>query len=203
MTGVPVVLEGPAIAALVVGGGAVGTRRAATLLAAGARVRVVAPELSDELRRLAASAPRLALEQRDFAVGDVADANLVIAATDDRAANAAVARAARALHRLVNVADAPGEGDWVSAATHRAGAVTVGVTAGGVPGAARRMRDALSARFDDRYARAVDALAALRARLLADGDRDAWRRAQTELIGADFCALVESGALPERVRRWG
>ena len=49
MSAYPVMVEGAAIAALVVGGGRVGTRRALALAGAGARVRVVAPEFADPL----------------------------------------------------------------------------------------------------------------------------------------------------------
>jgi precorrin-2 dehydrogenase/sirohydrochlorin ferrochelatase len=200
--GFPIVLRGATLRALVVGGGAVAERKARALLDGGASVRVVAPSIGDELRRLGAAKRRLVLVEREYAAGDVADALLVVAATDVREVNARVAADALAAGRLVNVADRPEEGNAVTAATHRAGDVLVAVTAGGVPSAAVRLRDAIAARVDGRYARAIDALARLRRRLLRERGTEAWRDAAAALIGDDFCDAVERGALEERVRQW-
>jgi siroheme synthase-like protein len=194
-------LDGAQLRALVVGGGAVAVRKARALLDAGAQVRLVAPAVDDA----ALAGPwddRLTIERRPYAAGDVSDALLVVAATDRREVNARVARDARALGRLVNVVDAPEEGNCATAATHRAGDLTVAVGAGGVPAVAARVRDLVAARLDARYAASLDLLAALRRRLLAAGEGEAWREASRELVGADFCAVVESGALAERVVGW-
>lgn len=198
----PVLLAGERVRALVVGGGRVAARKAAALLDAGARVRVIAPGIAPALREAARDhAGRLALVERPYATGDVGDANLVIAATSSREVNAAVAREADALGRLVAVADAPEEGTWTAMAAHRAGPLTVAVSAGGVPGAAVRVRDAIAGRFDERYGDAIGRLAALRARLLAGGDGEDWRAASEELIGPRFCADVEAGELSRRLDR--
>ncbi|MFL5576523.1 MAG: bifunctional precorrin-2 dehydrogenase/sirohydrochlorin ferrochelatase [Gemmatimonadaceae bacterium] len=196
----PVLLAGGHVRALVVGGGAVATRKALALLDAGATVRLVAPRIAPTLREAARERPaRLTLVERSYSAGDVAEANLVIAATSDREVNAAVAREADALGRLVAVADAPEQGSWTAMAAHRAGALTIAVSAGGVPGAAARIRDALAERFDERYGDAVGRLAALRARLLAAGDGDEWRQLGGELLGPRFCADVETGELSRRL----
>jgi siroheme synthase-like protein len=205
VSGVPILLDGTRIRALVVGGGAVADRKASALLDAGARVRVVAVVIGEALRdREATSGGRLALAMRAYRPDDIADATLVVAATSDRAVNARVAADARAAGRLVNVVDAPGDGDWVTVATHRAGPLVVGVSAGGVPSAAARIRDSLAVRFDERYGAALEALGALRSRLLADGDagRAAWAGAETALIGRDFCDAVERGDTVVRTAAW-
>jgi len=201
VSALPVVLEGSAVTALVVGGGAVATRKARALAEAGAAVRVVAPEMSAAMRALAASFP-LALVERAYESGDVADATLVIAATSSRAVNARVAADAHRLRRLVNVADAPEEGSFVTAAVHRAGDLVISVSAGGVPGASARIRDAIALRFDARYASALAALAAVRRRALGAPGGAAWSEGAQALLGADFCAAVESGAFEERVAAW-
>lgn len=202
MSGYPVVIDGSAIEALIVGGGAVAARKARALLDAGARVRIIALAPSDEVRALAASAPCSALVERAYERGDIGGATLVIAATDQRAVNATVAADARAAHRLVNVADDPDAGSFVTVAAHHAGDLVVGITAGGVPAAAARIRDAIAQRFDARYARALAALAALRGRLLEGGDREGWRRASAALIDDRFCARVEGGAFLDEVASW-
>lgn len=196
-------LHGAALRVLVVGGGAVATRRALALLGAGAAVRVVAPGVTPELRGAAASFPSLRIAERSYASGDIGDAMLVVAATGDRGTNARVAADANALSRIVAVSDAPREGTCAMAAVHRTGPVVVGVTAGGVPGAAARIRDMIGARVDGRYGDAVAQLAELRTRLLgASDDGDAWRAAAASLLGDDFCAAVEQGTFAARLAPW-
>jgi siroheme synthase-like protein len=201
-------LEGEHVDAVVVGGGPVATRKVMALLDSGARVRVVAPRVDAALKEVASRERRLTIEERGYRAGgeDIGSALLVFAATDDRNVNAQVASDARRAHRLANVADVPGDGSFVTVATHRAGPLVVGVAAG-VPGAAARIRDAIASRFDVRYADALSALGALRREMLDQrAAADEWRAAERELTGPDFCARVEDGrfttarnkAAPER-----
>lgn len=190
MSAYPLVLEGARIRALIVGGGPVAHRKALALWESGATLHVVAPTLSPAMQSLA-DRSRVTITQREYNAGDIADATLVVAATDRREVNALVATDAHAAARLVNVADEPAEGDWVSVATHRAGPLVIGVSVGGVPTAATRIRDAIAERFDRRYAGALSELIALRRQVLDAGGADAWRQVDRELIGPDFCERVE------------
>ena len=202
MSELPLMLHGETIEALIVGGGAVAARKARALLAAGAHVRVVATELGADVRALAASHELLHLEARPYASGDIGSAQLIIVATSDRAVNRRVADDGHAAHRLVNVADDPARGNCRTTATHRAGDLVIGISAGGVPSAAARIRDSIAARFDGRYGAAVAALGALRRRLIDAGDAEAWHRAAAVLLDDDFCARVENGTLESEVQRW-
>jgi siroheme synthase (precorrin-2 oxidase/ferrochelatase) len=87
-------------------------------------------------------------------------------------------------------------------AVHRAGDVVIGVSAGGVPRAAARIRDAIAERFDGRYASAIAVLGATRDRLLTNGARARWRLVMQQLLDERFCARVESGALPAEADAW-
>jgi siroheme synthase (precorrin-2 oxidase/ferrochelatase) len=102
----------------------------------------------------------------------------------------------------VNVADAPEEGNSATVAAHRSGPLVVGVSAGGVPGAAARVRDEIARRFDGRYGEALATLGAVRRRLLAAGEAEAWRAAEQALLGDDFCASVEDGSFAVRAAGW-
>jgi siroheme synthase-like protein len=201
VSGVPILVEGAGLTVLVVGGGPVAVRKAALFVAAGASVRVVALEPSLAMRDLA-RAGGVALAERSYERGDIGDAQLVIAATSDRATNVAIAADARASMRLVNVADAPGEGSFATMATHRAGALVVGVTAGGVPGAAVRVRDAIARRFDERYAGAFADLATLRRSLIDRGASAEWRALAAAVLDDAFTDTVESGSLDARISAW-
>ena len=201
MSGIPILVDAASVRVLVVGGGPVAVRKACLFANAGARVRVVAREPSDDMRA-AAVEHGILLALRDYDRGDIGDAELVIAATNDRAVNAAIACDARAAHRLVNVVDASDEGSFATMAVHREGMLAIGVSAGGVPTAASRIRDAIAQRFDARYAQVIDALSERRKQLLAADDGSEWRRVNAALLDERFCESVEQGTLWDRTSAW-
>ena len=92
-------------AAVVVGGGAIGLRRAAVLQRFGARVTVIAPEIREKPEGIAGLL-------RSYQSGDLTGAFLAVAATNDRAVNHAVYEEARDRGILVNVCDCPDECDF-------------------------------------------------------------------------------------------
>ena len=200
MSDFPIALHGERLTAVVIGGGPVGTRKAMALIDAGAQVRVVSPEVTPELDA-AERARRLTIVREEYSAGHLGRASLIVAATDSREVNAQVAIDAQSAGKLVNITDFPDEGSFHTMAVHRSGDVTIAVSAGGVPGAAARIRDAIAERFDGRYERAVSALRGLRSRLLSDGGRE-WHDAAPKLVGDDFCRSVEDGSLADKVDSW-
>ena len=120
---------------LVVGAGPVGVRRTRALLAAGALVEVVAPEVSEDL-------PDLPVQRRPFTDADVDGAWLVLACTgvvDDAVAAACDARQVW----CVRADDASLSPAWVPAVA-RVDDVVVSVTAGRDPRRAVALRDAVA-----------------------------------------------------------
>ncbi len=123
---------------LVVGGGKVALRKTKGLLAAGADVTVVAPEVRDEVERLAAEG-RIRCVRRPFEDADADDMLLVFAATDDRGVNRRVLDGCRRRNVLCCPVDRNWtEGDFVTPAVVRKGGLTVSVSTGGR--SARRSR---------------------------------------------------------------
>lgn len=161
---------------------------------------MISPDVTPELNE-AEREGRLDIDRREYAAHCLHSATLVIAATDSRETNGRIAVDAHSLGKLVNVSDYPDEGNFHTMALHRSGDVTIGVTAGGVPGAAARIRDAIAERFDGRYERAISALRGLRSRLIANGN-ERWRDAAPKLLADDFCASVEDGSFSQRVDSW-
>jgi uroporphyrin-III C-methyltransferase / precorrin-2 dehydrogenase / sirohydrochlorin ferrochelatase len=127
---------------VVVGGGTVAQRRLAGLLAAGAVVEVVAPEVTPAVEGMA-SAGEVSWSARPYRPGDLDGAWYVIACTDDTAANAAVgAEAERRRIFCVRADDAPA-GSAVTPAVGRHDGLTVGVLAGRRPRRSAAVRTAL------------------------------------------------------------
>ena len=144
MSGYPLELELAGRPVVVVGGGAVALRRTKTLVEAGARVTVIAPDASSELAALPVT-----LRRRRYRDGDLAGAWLVHAATNDPAVNAAVAAAAdRERIWCVRADDGAASAARTPAVT-RHGDITVAVTAGGDPRRSQRLRSAISLALAD------------------------------------------------------
>jgi uroporphyrin-III C-methyltransferase/precorrin-2 dehydrogenase/sirohydrochlorin ferrochelatase len=127
---------------LVVGGGAVATRRVPALLDAGARVVLVSPSVTPALQALA-EAGRLSWVPRRFQPSDLDGVWLAQVAVDDPLAAAAVSAAARERRVFcVRADDRHAATAWTPAVT-RHGPVTVAVLGGGDPRRAVAVRDAI------------------------------------------------------------
>lgn len=136
---VALVVEGKRV--LVVGGGAVASRKVAALLEAGALVSVVSPELAPGF-----PAPVEHIARR-FEPNDCAGFSLVFAATDSREVNAQVAKEAREIGISLNDASDPDGSDFHTQAVVRRGPLTIGISTEGdspvVSGHLRREIEAL------------------------------------------------------------
>jgi uroporphyrin-III C-methyltransferase len=133
---------------VVVGGGQVAHRRVAGLMEAGARVTVVSPEVTPALEALVAPGS-LTWVRRRYEPGDLDGAWYAVAATDDRAVNAAVAEEAdRARIFCARADDRAASSVWTPA-VGRQGDLVVGVHGGGDPQRAVGVRDAVVAGLAD------------------------------------------------------
>ncbi|NQD36339.1 uroporphyrinogen-III C-methyltransferase [Permianibacter sp. IMCC34836] len=141
---------------LVVGGGAVAARKIDLLRTAGARVTVGAPELLPELAALV-STGTLQWQQGEFDRNWLPHNTLVIAATDDRAVNARVARGAEALNIPVNVVDDPELSRFIVPAIVDRSPLLIAISSGGrAPVLARRVRAQLETVLDESLGRLAD-----------------------------------------------
>ena len=165
---------------LVVGAGAVATRKIADLVAVGAKVRVVAPRLTDELTTASAAAG-ITVEQRGFEERDVEGAWLVIASTDDAAVQERVAAASERARVFCVAVDDPPNASAYGGAIVRRGPVTIAIsTSGEAPALARLLREVLEQALPDEGF--VDAARAL---------REKWKSEKTPMASR-FGELVQA-----------
>ncbi len=149
-------LEGRKV--LVVGAGAMGTARVRQLAAAGARVRLVAPEITAEAAALADE-----VHCRPFAPTDLEGVWLAVAAAS-AAVNGEVARAAEARHVFVNAVDDPERASAYTGGVVRRGGVVVAIsTEGRAPALAGLLREAVDAFLPADLGQWVDRAESLRA----------------------------------------
>jgi siroheme synthase-like protein len=189
----PVSLDLRGRAAVVIGGGPVVEQKVFGLLEAGARVRVVSPDVTPRLCDLEARG-RITIWRKPYARGDLRGAFLAIAASGDRALNREVWDEAEQERVLLNAVDDPAHCHFIAPAIYRQGDLTVAVsTAGKSPALAVRVRDRLRGVLGREYAILLDLLGRLRPEVAA-------REPDPMLRTALWYRLVDSGAL-EHLRR--
>jgi siroheme synthase-like protein len=136
----PLFLRLDGLQVLVVGGGPIAAGKLDGLLAAGAKVKVVAPEIRPELERAGVE-----LHRRPFQESDLDGVWLVISAAPG-AVNREVSKAAEARRIFVNAVDDPSCGTAYLAGTLNRGGVTIAVsTDGAAPALAGLLREGLEA----------------------------------------------------------
>jgi uroporphyrin-III C-methyltransferase/precorrin-2 dehydrogenase/sirohydrochlorin ferrochelatase len=144
----PLFLDVAGKSVLLVGGGEIAARKFALLNDAGARVTVVAPELSEEM---GAHFARGAFTHfaRGFAAPDLDGVWLAVAATNDRAVNAEVSAAANALRIPCNVVDDRELSSFIMPAIIDRSPVQIAISTGGTsPVLARLIRERLETLLD-------------------------------------------------------
>lgn len=192
----PVMLDVARLRVLVVGGGAVATRKVAGLAEAGGRPAIVAPAVTDELRATVGRL-RLVWHPRPYESADVDRQHLVFAATDDPAVNERIAADARAVGALVSRADEGGESDFHVPSHIRQDDVVVAFSTGGAsPLLARRLKERLMETVvTPGLGRAARRLSSVRAEVQARWAQDEGRRRAFwfELITPGFLDLAVAG----------
>ena len=178
---------------LVVGGGAVGTRKVETLLECGAKVTVVSIDASEKLKKLSNSG-LIRLKERAFQTDDLESVFLVVVATDDEDLNIKVHTAAERRRVLCNIADRPEACNFILPSIVSRGDLTIAIsTSGKSPAFAKKLRKQLEAQFGDEYAEFLKLMGAIRKKLLSkDHEPEAHKHLFERLIEADLVQMLKN-----------
>ncbi len=180
----------------VVGGGPIALRKVRSLLQAGARVLLIAPVLTVDLAKLAATG-QIVWQAKKYESGDLKGFFIVICATNDPAVNAQAAAESKREGALVNVVEPSALSDFSVPAQVQRGDLLLTVSTGGKsPALARQLRRELEHEFGDTYGAWLERLAALRRemkfRLENSRQREEfWRQA----LDVQVLELVKRGEL--------
>lgn len=161
---------------LIVGGGKIALHKLQKLLPYGVRLCVVAPDISEELRRTVIEND-ICVINRKFEPADITGMYFVIAATDDAAENAQIGSLCREQGILVNVVDDKDACSFLFPSLVKAGQLSVGIsTAGASPEVSAALRSQFAAMIPADMEGILDYLGSLRPLAkenIADKDRRA------------------------------
>lgn len=179
---------------VLVGGGGVASAKAEALLRSGIRLTVVAPELCARLAELALIGA-IRHEPRRFQPGDLIGADIVVAATDDPAANESVSTAARALRIPVNVVDNAALSTFIMPAVIDRPPMQIAVSTGGAaPVLARKVRTLIEAAVPFALGRLAAFIGRFRGASKARiADAEARRRMWEQVVDGPIAEMVLAG----------
>lgn len=152
---------------LVVGAGRIAEEKIESLLRAGGKIVVVAPEATERIQAWA-RARKIRWHRRKFSVRYLNGAFLVIAATPSPKLHAQIFKQARRLGVLCNSVDDPAHCDFYYGSVVRRGELQIAISTGGhSPALAQRLRKKLEKQISAEYEQFVTTLGAARKRMFA------------------------------------
>ena len=199
----PVALDLRGRRVLLVGAGTIAARKLDGLLAAGAVVHVVAPEVDDRIEARRDEIDELS--RRPYAPGDIDGVWYVVEATGIPEVAERIAADAQAARTFVNAADQPDSCSAILPAVHRVGDLTITWSTGGrSPAFAGWIRDRSAPDYGPELGVLLGLVGDARASMLAEGRRRLiadWR----ELLDSGILEEIRSGQLErakERLQAW-
>lgn len=190
----PIFLSLAGKACLIVGGGQVAERKAASLLEYEAQVRLVSPRVEASIAAWASDG-LLTWIPRKFEVQDLEGVSMVFIATDTIQLNQEIATLCRERGILVNAVDDPPNCDFFVPSVLRRNSLVLAVsTEGKSPLYAARLRRELEDIISEEHGRFVDMLGRLREEV-KNSDLDIKQRKNifTRLVDSDLLELIKAG----------
>lgn len=167
----PVFLKLNDLHTVLIGAGNVGLEKLTAILtnSTEAKVTVIALAILPEVHELAAKFQGLKIIQKTFTDTDLDNADLVIAATNDRELNQYVRQSAHDRKLLVNVADKPDLCDFYLGSIVKKGDLKIAISTNGKsPTVAKRIKEVLTDSLPDELDTTLQQISALRNTLSGD-----------------------------------
>jgi len=165
----PIYLDLTGTQAVVVGAGSVAARKVKTLLRAGANVRVVTKTVEKDFEE-SCQGLDIELLKTEYSSSHLADAFLVIAATNDNKLNTRIYNECQDLKILCNVVDVPDLCNFYVPSVLRQGDLQIAISTNGkCPAYAAHLRRTLEKLITEDHARFLDGLDDIRKEIIASG----------------------------------
>lgn len=167
----PVFVKLEELRLLIVGGGKIGLEKLQTVLqnSPATQVSVVAPEIGQPVRDLAAVHQGIRLLERPYHPNDLEYADIVIVAVNDKLISATIARDAREKGVLINVADTPELCDFYLGSIVRKGHLKIAISTNGKsPTIAKRLKEEIGSMIPEEMNAVLDDMQTIRKGLNGD-----------------------------------
>ena len=167
----PIFLKLENLNTLIVGGGYVGLEKLTAVLtnSPNAKVKLIAPEIKEEIIILSAQYSNVILVYKKFEESDLEQIDLVIAGTSIREVNIEVRTAAKTRKILSNIADTPELCDFYLSSVVKKGDLKIAISTNGKsPTLAKRLREMFEEIIPEGTQNLLDNLKAVREKLKGD-----------------------------------
>eukprot|EP01136_Pigoraptor_vietnamica_P035683 Opistho-1_new@101264 len=167
----PIFIKLNQLRTVLIGGGNVGLEKLTAILANSqqADVKLVALDIHPKIIELASSYPNLKIDQKSYEADDLANVDIVFAATNDQQLNEAIKADAHQKGLLINVADKPGLCDFYLGAIVQKGDLKIAISTNGKsPTIAKRLKEILNEGIPAELDDTLQNMSALRQTLKGD-----------------------------------
>jgi siroheme synthase-like protein len=167
----PVFLKLEEMNVLLLGAGYVGVEKATAILTncPTVKLRIVAQQVSHDMRTLVALYPQVIIEERPYVETDLEGVQVLFVAINNKEYSAAIRHQAREKQILVNVADTPHLCDFYMSSIVRKGHLKLAISTNGKsPTVAKRLKELLQDSLPDELDQLIENLNAIRENLRGD-----------------------------------
>ena len=192
----PVCLDISGKLCVIIGGGRVAERKVKGLLDSGAYIRVISPEVTDELARLAEEG-RIDWRKKSYKSDDLHKGWLVFAATNHREIQELICRQAEEKGQLINVVDDTGCCNFQVPATVRRGDLILAVSTNGKsPAVSAMIRKQLEGLFGQEYEVLLNLMAMIRQQAVTESATQADRKKiYKKILHKDIIEWIRAGKM--------
>ena len=183
---------------VVIGGGTVAERKVLSLISAGAKVKVISPELTSSLKKLAEN-KNIAYSPRNYAEGDIKGSFMAFSAANNTEINEKAFREARKEGVLLNIVDTPELCDFIVPSTVHQGDLSIAIsTSGKSPALAKKIREELEEKFGWEFGVFLCLMGRIRVRLLTTAKDSSYnKKLFSELTSSPLLKLIREGHVKE------
>lgn len=167
----PVFLKLENFRVLIVGGGKVALEKVSAIMnnSPATKIKLVATQVSDEIRSLALTNSTLEIHQRSFFDTDLEDTDLLISAINNKETSLYIKQLAQQRGILANVADTPEQCDFYLGSIVQKGNVKIAISTNGKsPTLAKRLRETFDQSLPNQINDTVESLVEIRKYLQGD-----------------------------------
>jgi siroheme synthase-like protein len=137
--------------------------------APGGKIRIVASQISGEIKELVAGMDNVVLIERPYQSSDIDDADIVFAAVNDESVSKQVSSDAKAKGKLVNAADKPALCDFYLGSIVQKGNLKIAISTNGKsPTIAKRVKELLNETLPNEIDELLDNMQKIRNKMGGD-----------------------------------